>query len=63
MQSKNDIYRFATRNTLLLALIYNRSWRSWITQQIPILKNGGSNPFERAKKSVSTLVVGALFLV
>ena len=26
-----------------------RSWRSWITQQIPILKIGGSNPFERAR--------------
>ena len=25
-----------------------RPWRSWITQQIPILKNGGSNPFGRA---------------
>ena len=27
---------------------YIRLWRSWITQQIPILKNGGSNPFGRA---------------
>ncbi len=26
----------------------NRTWRSRITQQIPILKNGGSNPFVRA---------------
>ena len=25
-----------------------RLWRSWITQQIPILKNGGSNPSRRA---------------
>ena len=29
---------------------YIRPWRSWITQQIPILKNGGSTPFGRAKK-------------
>ena len=29
---------------------YIRLWRSWITQQIPILKNGGSNPLKRAKK-------------
>ena len=28
---------------------YFRRWRSWITQQIPILKNGGSNPFRRAR--------------
>ena len=28
---------------------YIRLWRSWITQQIPILKNGGSNPFGRAR--------------
>ena len=27
-----------------------RPWRSWITQQIPILKIGGSNPFGRAKQ-------------
>ena len=27
-----------------------RPWRSWITQQIPILKIGGSNPFGRAKE-------------
>ncbi len=26
-----------------------RPWRSWITQQIPILESGGSNPFGRAK--------------
>ena len=30
--------------------VYIRSWRSRITQQIPILKIGGSNPSERAKK-------------
>ena len=37
-----------------------RLWRSWITQQIPILKNGGSNPLRRAKendKFLSELVV------
>ncbi len=39
-----------------LAKLYFRSWRSWITQQIPILKNGGSNPFERAKKIRSGIV-------
>ena len=33
---------------------YIRPWRSWITQQIPILKNGGSNPLGRAKKSKSS---------
>ena len=26
-------------------------WRNWITQQIPILENGGSNPFGWAKKN------------
>ena len=26
-----------------------RPWRSWIAQQIPILKIGGSNPSGRAK--------------
>ena len=29
--------------------LFIRSWRSWISQQIPILKDGGSNPSERAK--------------
>ena len=39
-----------------------RLWRSWITQQIPILKNGGSNPFERAKyKNRRRKVCGFLF--
>ena len=33
--------------------IYIRPWRSRITQQIPILKNGGSNPFGRAIMSVN----------
>ncbi len=36
------------------SLFNNRTWRSRITQQIPILKNGGSNPFVRAKKSKSS---------
>ncbi len=31
-----------------------RLWRSWITQQIPILKIGGSNPFRRANKTLRT---------
>lgn len=31
-------------------IIRFRPWRSWITQQIPILKIGGSNPFGRAMK-------------
>ncbi len=30
-----------------------RSWRRWITQQIPILKIGGSNPSERANQKTS----------
>ena len=33
----------------LFGISYIRRWRSWITQQIPILKNGGSNPFRRAR--------------
>lgn len=30
--------------------IYNRLWRSWITQRIPIPESAGSNPVRRAKK-------------
>ncbi len=26
-------------------------WRSWITQRIPIPKNGGSNPFGQTKNT------------
>ena len=70
MQSKNDIYRFATRNTLLitsylfpLISIYFRPWRSWITQQIPILKNGGSNPFGWAKTKILSIIVGRIFVL
>ena len=37
----------------LFDISYIRRWRSWITQQIPILKNGGSNPFRRAKSKTS----------
>lgn len=29
-------------------MYYIRPWRSWISQQIPILKDRGSNPFGRA---------------
>jgi hypothetical protein len=29
---------------------YIRPWRSWISQQIPILKAGGSNPSGRTKR-------------
>ena len=42
---------------------HNRSWRSWITQQIPILKNGGSNPSGRAKKEKSHDSVAFLFCI
>lgn len=31
-------------------LKHTRPWRSWISQQIPILKAGGSNPSGRAIK-------------
>ena len=41
--------------------LYSRLWRSWITQQIPILKIGGSNPFRRAKKEDIDRKVGVLF--
>ncbi len=37
------------------APLYIRPWRSRITQQIPILKNGGSNPFGRATKKLIAL--------
>ena len=37
---------------------YFRPWRSWITQQIPILKIGGSNPFGRAIKETSFVYQG-----
>ena len=41
---------------------YFRPWRSWITQQIPILKIGGSNPFGRAKYQGNTVIFcGVLF--
>ena len=36
---------------------YIHPWRNWITQQIPILENGGSNPFGWAKKIKDTIVV------
>ena len=42
-------------------ITYTRLWRSWITQQIPILKNGGSNPSGQAKKD-STLLCGIFFI-
>lgn len=36
-----------------LCFMYIRLWRNRITQQIPILENGGSNPFRRTKRVVS----------
>ena len=33
-----------------LPFIFIRPWRSWISQQIPILKAGGSNPSGRATR-------------
>ena len=38
-----SIFRWYNTNVI-------RPWRSWISQQIPILKAGGSNPSGRAKK-------------
>lgn len=37
-------------NSFLITVLNIRPWRNWITQQIPILEIGGSNPFGRAKK-------------
>ena len=42
---------------------YFRPWRSWITQQIPILKTGGSNPFGRAKTKILSIIVGRIFVL
>ena len=41
-------------NSFLITVLNIRPWRNWITQQIPILEIGGSNPFGRAKKSRSS---------
>lgn len=35
-------------NPFLITALNIRPWRNWITQQIPILEIGGSNPFGRA---------------
>ena len=35
---------------------YIRPWRSWISQQIPILKAGGSNPSGRAKNGKHSML-------
>ena len=39
-------------------IVYDRPWRRWITQQIPILKIGGSNPSGRAIKETSFFYQG-----
>ena len=57
---ENDIRHCSLYSSLKLNI---RSWRSRITQQIPILKNGGSNPFERAKKVTVPLRCRCYFLV
>ena len=44
------MYNNREKIKIFLAIsLFIRSWRSWISQQIPILKDGGSNPSERAK--------------
>ena len=42
--------------------MFIRPWRSWISQQIPILEAGGSNPSGRAKKEDLIVRWGLLFL-
>lgn len=37
-------------NPFLITALNIRPWRNWITQQIPILEIGGSNPFGRASQ-------------
>ena len=37
-------------NSFLITVLNIRPWRNWITQQIPILEIGGSNPFGRASR-------------
>ena len=44
-----------------LKIKYDRSWRSRITQQIPILKIGGSNPSGRAKKDGGAICPAVFF--
>ena len=51
----------STADIAFVGFVYIRSWRSRITQQIPILKIGGSNPFERAKKKASPRQRGCFF--
>ena len=38
---------------------YIHPWRNWITQQIPILENGGSNPFGWTKKIKGAVAITA----
>ena len=40
---------------------YIRPWRSWISQQIPILKAGGSNPSGRTINAASVFTMFAAF--
>lgn len=40
---------------------YIRPWRSWISQQIPILKAGGSNPSGRTINAASVFTMLAAF--
>ncbi len=53
--SRNDLHvpqaPFLFSFSLFTLNLIFRLWRSWITQQIPILKNGGSNPFRRANEN------------
>ena len=45
-----------------LPFIFIRPWRSWISQQIPILKAGGSNPSGRANLKRPIIRMNAGFL-
>ena len=44
-----------------LPFIFIRPWRSWISQQIPILKAGGSNPSGRTINAASVFTMLAAF--
>lgn len=57
-------------NPFLITVLNIRPWRNWITQQIPILEIGGSNPFGRAIKGLQkryshrkTLILSGFFLL
>ena len=62
MQIHFNIIKIPNKKSIF-GILHICPWRNWITQQIPILEIGGSNPFGRAKNKYLLSTKRYLFFI